>query len=46
AGAPPDALAGSWALSIHDAASGLSHDSVIGSGAIPDYWQQLDEIDP
>jgi hypothetical protein len=46
AGAPPDALAGSWALSIHDAASGLSHDSVIGSGAIPDYWQQLDDIDP
>lgn len=46
AGAPPDALAGSWSLSVHDAASGLSHDSAIGSGPVPDYWQQLDDIDP
>lgn len=46
AGAPPDALTGSWSLSIHDAASGRSHEFAIGSGPVPEYWHQLDDIDP
>jgi hypothetical protein len=24
----------------------LSHDSAIGTGPVPDYWQQLDDIGP
>lgn len=45
-GAPPAAYAGSFELSVADAASGVSNGCEIGNGPAPSWWDQLDDIDP
>jgi hypothetical protein len=44
--ASPTACAGSFELSVADAASGVSNGFEIGNGTAPPWWDELDDIDP